>query len=598
VARYNSPANGVPSKKTFMPFSWDGEGWVNKSPPSPRPLYGLELLAARPTAAVLVCEGEKATDAARDLLGDYYVCVSWPNGSNSWNKADWSPLYGRKLLLWPDNDSAGIKAMSDIAALLSPHCPEIKLVNVADLPPGHDLADCSTWNTEQVIEWAKARVTLYTAPVVPKDWVSPAVIVTGETIYVPEPLPEPPSYVTEEVPPPQPKTSVVPWDKLKLSFNKDGALIVNTSNTVEILEHLEEFKNTIWHDEFYHRTFTEEKGEVTPWEDISELKLLIKLQAEPYKLTRLVDKTVNQAVNIIAKRNVRNEPKAYFQSVTWDGVPRVRSFFKDCFGSLDPENYLSAISKNFWVSIIARVMQPGCKADHMVILVGEQGSFKSTALSIIGGKWFSELHNGFDSKEFAKEIQASFLIEVSELGALNKTNIESTKGKLSATFDRDRGLYNKFYKDLPRQCIFAGTTNDYEFLKDITGNRRFWPVKVEKTQLDYIKENRDQLFAEAMALYLAGENWHEVPLEETLKQQENYTEAPLWADDIDRWVGKGTTPRTEFTLMALLNDCLNISAGQKKCIDERNAAKALRWLGFKNCFDNSSGKCARVWRKG
>jgi hypothetical protein len=126
VARYEPDG-----KKAILPWSWSDEvGWCLKGFPPPRPLFGLEELARLPNAPVLVVEGEKCAVAARYLVEDRYVVVSWPNGSNAVNKADWRPLAGRVILLWPDNDEAGKKAMYQIAEILKKQCPVIKILEV------------------------------------------------------------------------------------------------------------------------------------------------------------------------------------------------------------------------------------------------------------------------------------------------------------------------------------------------------------------------------------------------------------------------------------------------------------------------------------
>lgn len=125
VARYE-----VPDGKELYPWSWTGAEWVAKAWPTPRPLYGLDELAKRPEARVLIVEGESSCEAAKELLGITFVVLTWPNGSAAVSKADWTPLYGRRILIWPDADKAGMKAGYQIAALLTPHCPEVKILEV------------------------------------------------------------------------------------------------------------------------------------------------------------------------------------------------------------------------------------------------------------------------------------------------------------------------------------------------------------------------------------------------------------------------------------------------------------------------------------
>lgn len=156
----------TPSGKQILPYSWDSQGgiWVNRAWPAPRPLYGLELLAARPTAPVVLVEGEKACDAARDMLGKVYVVVTWPNGAKAYDKSDWTPLHGRKVIIWPDADEPGMRATREIAKLLASHCA-VRLIDLDLANPdtftsvqGFDAADAKAlgWDLNSFHEWAKS----------------------------------------------------------------------------------------------------------------------------------------------------------------------------------------------------------------------------------------------------------------------------------------------------------------------------------------------------------------------------------------------------------------------------------------------------------
>lgn len=195
-ARYDKPSDAPGKKdKAYAPFSWNAtqEVWHMKSPPAPRPLYRLPALKARPIPApVLICEGEKAADAAHELLGRFYVVTTWPNGVQSLTKADFSPLAGRNILIWPDADPPGIKCASQLAQLLAPSCPTIKIIDVSDRPFQWDADDALAegWGTEQTIAWAKPRTSLYgasSAPVITDDNVGKAPNLLGHDIASLEP---------------------------------------------------------------------------------------------------------------------------------------------------------------------------------------------------------------------------------------------------------------------------------------------------------------------------------------------------------------------------------------------------------------------------
>lgn len=164
VARYD-----VVGGKQFAPWSWDGSRWIAKGWPVPRPLYGLDLLAARPEAPVLVTEGERAAEAARTIAGGVYIVVTWPNGAKAVDKADWSPLKGRNVLIWPDADEAGVAAGQQVAARLTPDCPQVKVLDVLSggtLPQGYDAADAlkDGWSSGAFEAWAAPRTKVFNLP--------------------------------------------------------------------------------------------------------------------------------------------------------------------------------------------------------------------------------------------------------------------------------------------------------------------------------------------------------------------------------------------------------------------------------------------------
>lgn len=158
----------APSGKQFLPYSWNLHtgSWINRAWAAPRPLYGLELLSARTAAPVLLVEGEKACDAARDFLGKLYVVVTWPNGAKAFDKVDWSPLHNRKVVIWPDADAPGTDAAREIAKVLAPHC-QVKLIELDLANPdtftavqGFDAADAKGlgWDVEAFHSWAKPNI--------------------------------------------------------------------------------------------------------------------------------------------------------------------------------------------------------------------------------------------------------------------------------------------------------------------------------------------------------------------------------------------------------------------------------------------------------
>ncbi len=176
VARYDLPGQ----RKQIVPWTWDGTQWGMGQWPVPRPLYRLQELEARAADPVLIVEGEKAADAAAQFSGPYVVCT-WPGGGQAVNRADWKPVHGRKILLWPDADEAGVQTMQRLAAMLAPHCTEVKVIDPAGMPDGWDAADSG------FASWQEARA-----------WIAPRT-----SVYAQAPEPEPPKPTKPEPPAPE-----------------------------------------------------------------------------------------------------------------------------------------------------------------------------------------------------------------------------------------------------------------------------------------------------------------------------------------------------------------------------------------------------------
>ena len=595
VARYETPTNGKPAGKQFRPFSWDGDRWVNKSPPSPRPLYGLDLLANRPNAPVLLTEGEKACDAARVLLGDHFVCMTWPNGVLSIKVADFTPLYGKNLVLWPDNDDAGIKAMEQLAEMLCPHCPQIKIIYPTDMEPGADLADCSTWNTKDAIEFAKPRAVIWgqeperTERTERTELTEPAQLEHPVTA----PIPAKAAELDESL--------VLLYRKAGIAITEKGAPITNANNVYLMMSHCAEFKDAIWFDEFFSQPYTTITGRVAPWIDDFDSLMLTGLQGK-YGFHHLNKAMVRDAMARFLLSNRKNSVKDWLLSLKWDGKPRVAEFFKTYYNSTQNQEYVTAVSRNFWVSMAARVFNPGCKADHMVILEGGQGTFKSSSLNIIGGDWFAEIHDDMGSKDFALALQGKLLIEIAELESFRKSaDVTLIKKTISCQVDRVRSPYNRRHQDLPRQCIFVGTTNEDEYLHDTTGNRRYWPIKCGAIELELIRQDREQLFAEAVQMYQNGVNWHEVPKEHTEAEQLERVEEHPWVPKIEAWLEVRSHNQNLVVRPDIIaEDCLKIDVPhltpfQMKVI--RAALKQLGWTANHVAWQPSTGKPIKVWKK-
>lgn len=216
---------------------------------------------------------------------------------------------------------------------------------------------------------------------------------------------------------------------------------------------------------------------------------------------------IEDAIEVVSIRNRFHPVRDYLNSLSWDGINRLDSVLIDFMGAED-NRYTRAVTRKWFVAAVARIFEPGCKFDYMLCLAGEQGARKSMFFDIIGGEWFNESFSFsmIGKKEAAEQLNGSWIIEVAELAGLKKTEVQAVKKFLAQRKDEQRNAFKHFKTLNKRQCIFGGNYNEDEPFRDVTGNRRFWPVQV--TRLERLKEFktiRNQLWAEALHYYKEGE---------------------------------------------------------------------------------------------
>lgn len=589
MARYDHDG-----KKDFIPWSYTTEGkWIKKGWPRPRPLYGLELLKANPDKPILLVEGEKACDAAREFLSGVYVVMTWPSGVGSWRQTRWETIFGRKILIWPDGDKPGLKGGVEIGDYLSEFCTEVKLINVDITLNGWDAADALAegFTYERWARWAKPLIKVFNISrsiEVPKglDEVSkPEIKVDSDQDQ--EGVSNAPLNLDLVSP-------YVVWTEiLGLSLTQTGSPYVNEENAIRCIERWPEFKDLVWYDDFHFRQFTKwRSGEVREWSDQDDLELLIEIQSK-LKLHRMSLKSLSSAINAYAYRHRRHEPQDWVKTLSFDGTSRCETFLIDYLGAKDTD-YTRAISKNWWVSMVARIFKPGVKCDNMLILEGAQGAFKSTMLEVIGGRWFVDANESIYSKDFYLLLQGKLIVEIAELDSFSRAEANTIKKVVSTATDRFRAPYDRRVQSYPRQCVFVGTTNDNHYLKDPTGGRRFWPVTVGKINIDSISRDRDQLFAEAYQLFLAQNKWWEVPASAAI-EQESRRHISMHEDLIRSYVEN----KDEVAAIDIATEVYKLEPREYNRFD-KEIQTILRLLGFINegvLRAHPSGIRRRYWKR-
>jgi len=255
-------------------------------------------------------------------------------------------------------------------------------------------------------------------------------------------------------------------------------------------------------------------------------------------LPKISKDVCHQAVDLRCEEMSFHPVKEYLNGLKWDGVPRVKGWLHTYLGA-EYTPYTQGIGRFFLVALVARIMDPGCKADYMLILEGPQGAHKSTACSIMAGKWFSDSLPDIRDKDSSGHLRGKWLIEVGELSSFTKAEDRALKAFVTRTVERYRPSFGR--KDVvePRQCLFVGTTNESTYLKDATGGRRYWPVKTGSIDVTALRAARDQIFAEAVTLYREGAQWwpdREFEAEHIKPEQEQRFSADAWEERLSDWL--------------------------------------------------------------
>ena len=302
----------------------------------------------------------------------------------------------------------------------------------------------------------------------------------------------------------------------KLEVDKKGRYKNTIDNVVIILEEDKYFKNALALNEFTHQICIKKD---LPWMSIKNKKFGdIWTDSDDSNLRHYLEKVYNiksqqavfDAINVVARKHGFHPIKDYLNSLTWDGKKRLDKLFIDYLGAYDNE-YTRAVARKMLVAAVSRIFNPGIKFDYMAVLVGEQGIGKSHFINLLGKDWYSDSINTVQGKEAYEQLQEAWIVEMAELSATKKAEAEAVKHFISKREDIYRVAYGKRVEKFPRQCVFFGTTNEQEFLKDKTGNRRFWPIQVgvignKKSIFRDLKEDEvSQIWAEAMVRYKEGE---------------------------------------------------------------------------------------------
>lgn len=303
------------------------------------------------------------------------------------------------------------------------------------------------------------------------------------------------------------------WQRA-LRKNDKGKPLPDEANVDYALRHAPEIKELVRYNGFSNKI---EVTKAPPWRnakdgdqwiDRDDTALLQWMQRAGIGIRS--SPAISRCVEAVAQDHAFHPVHDYLKSLAWDGKPRLNTWLARYMGAKGEEQYLAAVGRRWMISAIARVMRPGCQADHTLVLEGLQGAGKSrTARALaVRPEWFADRLPDLHSADAAIQLAGCWIVELAELAAVRRAENEAVKGYLSRTHDVYRPPYGRYRISVARQCVFIGSTNEGTYLTDRTGNRRYWPVACGDIDIEYLEADRDQLWVEAYQAYRAGEPWH------------------------------------------------------------------------------------------
>lgn len=323
------------------------------------------------------------------------------------------------------------------------------------------------------------------------------------------------------------------------------------------------------------------------------------LARSEYKLF-LSSKEVGEQMLAVARQHAYDPLRDWLTSLKWDGTDRVSNFFGTYYGAEGDPEHLKRISVCFLVSCAARTMEPGCEVHTVPILIGIQGAGKSRSLKALGAPYFTDTGLIIGDKDSRMLIASKWIVELAELASVRNADIEKVKNFVSQAADDFRPPYGHVMESFLRRCVFVGTTNHEDVLTDWTGNRRWWPIKVTKADVEGIARDRDQLFAQALELYRAGEKWYLTPSEAERAEEiaAGFSRPSTRAEQVLAWfAGKPRDQRpTNLTTYDMLNQIFQVPSAQISHAHTMDAGRVLRELGFVKHRKSLGGKYVWTYR--
>jgi len=412
----------------------------------------------------------------------------------------------------------------------------------------------------------------------------------------------------------------------RLSKNRDHRTEGSLHNLILIFENDEDLGKLWWLNESSNQVVLSRDA---PWPggnreeftDSDSYELAAWLQNPDGYGMSVGDDGALKAVVAVARRHRRHPIREYLLALKWDGIPRVERMLVDIFGAEDT-NYARRASRCFMTSAVARILwfDPkasfiGAQVDFMLVLEGEQGKKKSSAVrELFGSTWFVETNESPSKSDFYQVIQGCWGVEIAEMDSFGRADVTAVKTAISRRVDKFRAPYERVPRSYRRECVFVGTTNEAQYLRDPTGGRRFLPVwTAAAIDIDAIVRDRDQLWAEAVQMFDKKEDWWVLPKDATAEQEKRYA-GDSWEGVLSEWLageafGEHAYPSRHSggvvewtTTTELLKHALRIEIGKHGKSEQMRIAacmKRLRWEHPRTTVVPGApeGARERLWRR-
>lgn len=327
-------------------------------------------------------------------------------------------------------------------------------------------------------------------------------------------------------------------------------------------------RDAIWHDV--------KKGQELRDKDI----VFVQYYLCHNKFFEMGNDKITNAIIEISERHKYHPIRFYLRQLEWDGIPRLDRWLIETCGA-DDNSYTKAVGSKYLMAAVARIYEPGIKFDNVLVLEGPENIGKSTVFRTLSSPWFTDSIDLMQKDErIIEKMRGNWFLEVAEMFGVNDSNQERIKSFLTRQDDVHRLPYDRLTERLKRQSVFCGSSNKLAYLFGEDGNRRFWPIKCSKINIEWLKENKNQLFAEAKDRFLNDEKLYlDQELFEFAKkiQQEKLSVNEVWCEMIDKFL----IGRNEITMRSILEDCLRVDM---KDLHNRayaiNIGRILKKLGF------------------